>query len=83
MTDDQRDAAVKLATSYRLSNEHVDLSLHPMKAKKFFSNADSNNARYAVFIGPDDISNEYAKLKDMQTGEEKKIDLKTGVILSS
>jgi histidyl-tRNA synthetase len=73
MCDEQREAAVKLASSLRSSGEMVDLSLRAQKPKKFFSRADSSNAAKAIFIGPDDLERGFGKLKDLQTREEVEI----------
>lgn len=73
MFPEQRDAAVALAAKLRREGERVNLSLHCQKPKKFFSHADSFGVAKAVFLGPDDIEKGIARMKDMQTREEKEI----------
>ena len=75
MFPEQRDAAVALAAKLRGEGESVSLSLRSQKPKKFFSHADSGGAAKAVFLGPDDVANGVARMKDMATREEKEISL--------
>ena len=71
MTDEQRDAAVALAARLRREGKSVDLTLKHMKPKKFFSRADSIHAAEAVYIGPDDVAQGSARIKNLQTREEQ------------
>ena len=71
MFPEQRDAALALATRLRREGERVNLSLRPQKPKKFFSHADQSGAAKAVFLGPDDVEKGVARLKDLQTRDEK------------
>ena len=71
MFPEQRDAALALATRLRREGERVNLSLKPQKPKKFFSHADQSGAAKAVFLGPDDVEKGVARLKDLQTRDEK------------
>jgi len=73
MDDAQRDAAVRLAAKLRAEGERVDLSLRAQKPKKFFSRAGASGAAKAVFIGPDDVERNVARMKDLGTREEKEI----------
>ena len=75
MFPEQRDAAVRLAAKLRAAGESVDLALHAQKPKKFFSHADQGGAAKAVFLGPDDVANGVARLKDMATREETEVAL--------
>ena len=75
MFPEQRDAAVALAARLRREGESVNLSLRSQKPKKFFSHADSGGAAKAVFLGPDDVAKGVARMKDMETREEKEISL--------
>jgi histidyl-tRNA synthetase len=75
MFPEQRDAAVALAAKLRREGESVNLSLRSQKPKKFFSHADSGGAAKAVFLGPDDVAKGVARMKDMETREEKEISL--------
>ena len=69
----EREAAVRLAAKLRGEGECVDLALKPQKPKKFFSHADSFGAAKAVFLGPDDVAKGVARLKDLESREEKEI----------
>ena len=73
MFPEQRDAALRLASRMRSEGQAVNLALRPQKPKKFFSHADQGGAAQAVFLGPDDIERGTAKLKDMETREEREI----------
>ena len=74
MTDAERYRAVALAAKLRSGGEAVMLSLRAQKPKKFFSRAGASAAK-AVYIGPDDVSRGYAKIKDMETAGESEIKL--------
>ncbi len=69
MTDDQRAAAVKLAARLRAEGHAVDLSLLAQKPKHFFGKAGNSQAKYAIFLGPDDIATGTAQAKDLETRE--------------
>ena len=73
MFPEQRDAALRLAAALRRKGESVNLSLKPMKPKKFFSHADQGNFASAVFLGPDDVEKGVARLKNLQTREETEV----------
>ena len=75
MFPEQRDAAVALAARLRKSGECVDLALRSQKPKKFFSHAAESGAAQAVFLGPDDVEKGVARMKDLDTREEKEISL--------
>ena len=47
----------------------------PKKPKKFFAHAADKGAAKAVFLGPDDVAKGVARMKDMETREEKEISL--------
>ena len=76
MFPEQRDAAVMLAAKLRAEGNRVDLALVNQKPKKFFSHADSSGAAEAVFLGPDDVEKGVARLKNLETREEKEICLR-------
>ncbi len=69
MTDEQRAAAVSLATRLRAEGQKVDLALLAQKPKHFFGKAGNSQAKYAVFLGPDDIASGTAQAKDLETRE--------------
>ncbi len=75
MTDDQRPAAVALAARLRAEGHSVDLSLLAQKPKHFFGKAGNSQAKYAVYLGPDDVASGTAQAKDLETREAHPIAL--------
>lgn len=75
MFAEQRDAAVSLAARLRSSGTAVDLALSPMKPKAFFSRASNSTCESAVFIGPDDVAQRIARIKNLTTRVEEEIKL--------
>ncbi len=75
MFPEQRDVAIRLAARLRSDGTRVDLGLSPQKPKQFFSRAGAGSCRSAVFLGPDDVANGVARLKDLETREEREIQL--------
>ncbi len=76
MEQGQRDAAVTLARKLRDEGKSVDLSLTPQKPKNFFKWSGQSNAKYAIFLGPDDVENGIARMKNLDTREESGIELR-------
>ncbi len=76
MFDEQRDAALALASALREKGESVNLALRAQKPKKFFAHADQNRLAKAVFLGPDDVAKGVARMKNMETREETELWLK-------
>ena len=75
MAGEQRGAAVALAARLRAEGHAVDLSLLPQKPKHFFSKAGASAAKFAVFLGPDDIASGTAQAKDLETREATPLQL--------
>ncbi len=75
MTADQRPAAIALAARMRSEGHPADLSLLPQRPKNFFSKAGNSAARYAIFLGPDDLAAGAAQAKDLVTRETTPITL--------
>ncbi|MBQ9693443.1 MAG: histidine--tRNA ligase [Kiritimatiellae bacterium] len=75
MTAAERSAAVCLATRLRTEKNRVDLSLVAQKPKHFFGKAGNSNARFAIFLGPDDVASGKVQVKDLQTRESQEINL--------
>ena len=69
MAAEQRGAAVALAARLRAEGHAVDLALLPQKPKHFFSKAGASAAKFAVFLGPDDLAAGTAQAKDLETRE--------------
>ena len=70
MEEAQHDAAISLAARLRAEGRAVDLSLSPQKPKAFFKWSGEGTASHAVFIGPDDVANRVARIKNLATREE-------------
>lgn len=68
-----------VALAYRLRDEGVliqfDLLDKGFKAQ--FKQADRNNCRWALIIGPDDIEKRQAVLRNLETGEQQELALDT------
>lgn len=75
MAGEQRGAAVALAARLRAEGHAVDLALLPQKPKHFFSKAGASAAKFAVFLGPDDIASGTAQAKDLETREATPLQL--------
>ncbi len=69
MAPEQRPAAVALAAKLRAEGHPVDLALLAQKPKHFFAKAGASAAKYAVFLGPDDVAAGVAQAKDLDTRE--------------
>lgn len=74
MTENEREAALRLARTLRAGGERVDLALRSAKPKKFFARAGAT-AEKAVYVGPDDVTAGVARIKDLNTREESTIPL--------
>ena len=75
MTDAERPAAIALAARLRAEGQRVDLSLLAQKPKHFFGKAGNSSARFAIFLGPDDVASGAAQVKDLQTRDAQQIAL--------
>ncbi|MFZ4394898.1 MAG: histidine--tRNA ligase [Kiritimatiellia bacterium] len=75
MFPEQRDAAIRLATRLRGEGLRVDLGLAPLKPKQFFSRAGSGTCQSAIFLGPDDVVKGAARMKNLETREEREMAL--------
>ena len=67
--------ASKLASELRNKNIYVGKDISERSLNAQFKFANKQNAKYCLTIGEDEIKNKKAKLKNMETGEEKEIDL--------
>lgn len=66
---------IKLATKLRNLNISTQIYLNDKKLKAKLKYADKLEIPYVILIGEDEIKENKVKLKNMKTGEEKKIDL--------
>ena len=69
-----RAKALETVASLRRAGLRVDYPLRDMPFGKQFKQADSTGARFAVAIGPDEISKNRAKVKNLSTGAESEAD---------
>lgn len=66
--------AIKLAQILRLKNKIVEFDYQGKKFGKQFEKA-GKIANFAIILGEDEIKNGYVSLKNMESGEQKKIEL--------
>ncbi|MBN1557922.1 MAG: histidine--tRNA ligase [Lentisphaerae bacterium] len=71
----QRRAALRLAARLRAEGRSVDLALAPEKARSFFARAGKQGFREAVYLGPDDLRNGTARIKDLRNRTERPLAL--------
>ena len=72
---EQQPMVRRAARALRAGGESVAYSLRPIGVGKQFKEAGARGARRALVLGPDEVSRGEAVVKEMQTGEEKKIPL--------
>lgn len=83
MTENERSLAFKIAALLRKQNYRVDFSLKNERAKKFFSHANKNNAKYGIYLGPDETNSNVIGVKDLLKGEQSNVplsDIERGVV---
>ena len=71
--DEKIDECIKVATELRNNNIPTEVFMQNKKIKNKFKYADKLQIPYVVVIGEDEIKNNTVSLKDMKTGEQKKI----------
>lgn len=67
--------ALKLVQGIRSYGYSAERDYLDRKPKAQFKSADRLNARYVITIGPEELANQTANLKDLTTGEEVKVTL--------
>lgn len=75
---ESRTPAMSLMGALRAAGISCDLDYGGRGAKSQFKQADRHGARWAVVIGDDELRENVCTLRDMQTGEEKKIPTSEG-----
>lgn len=73
MMDEARDLAGTLLHKLRNRGISADMDYENRKLKAQMKDADRKNARYTIVLGENEIQNQSADLKNMQTGETKKL----------
>lgn len=71
----ERASAIALAARLRATGERVDLALLPQKPKHFFGKAGNSLAKFAIFLGPDDLASGVAQVKNLETREVTQVQL--------
>ena len=66
---------IKVANILRNNGINTEIYLNNKKLKAKFKYADKLEIPYVIVIGEDEIEKQVVKLKNMQTGEEKEIEL--------
>ena len=75
VTPDQRDALLALAHRLRDAGSAVDYAFKTQGVGKQFKNASALGARFAVVLGPDEVARDEAVVKELATGEERRVPL--------
>jgi len=75
----EEEAAYLLPVVSQLRREGVCCELYPeaAKMKKQMSYADSNRIPYVAIVGENEMAENKISLKNMQSGEQKLVDVKT------
>jgi len=83
MADEQRPAALRVAAAYREAGIRADLALRQEKARNFFARVGSGGFTHAIYIGPDDITAEKVRVKNLQDRTETERPLVDPVVQTS
>ncbi|HEV7590646.1 MAG TPA: histidine--tRNA ligase [Longimicrobium sp.] len=75
VTPEQRDALLSLAHALRDAGWSVEYGLKHQGVGKQFKNASALGARRVVTLGPDEVAQGVAPVKDMESGEERHVPL--------
>ncbi len=73
--EETKTKCFSLLNKLRASGISADLDYEGRSLKAQMRTANKLNTKYVLVIGPDELSKGLAKIKDMQTGEEKLVDL--------
>src|SRR5664280_1754719 len=68
-----RGEALKLIHQLRDSGIAIDYAFTPAKVGKQFQAASASGARFALVVGPEEWKTDEVKLKNLTTGEEKRL----------
>jgi histidyl-tRNA synthetase len=69
-SDAQRPQAVRLAAALRAEGHSVELALSGGRLKRALADADRAGARRIYLLGPDEVKQGAALVRDLQTGEQ-------------
>ncbi len=70
VTDAEREAAFLLTHEVRRGGVSADTDYEERSLKALFKQADKRGVRFAVVLGPDEVAQGLAKVKDMRAGAE-------------
>ena len=79
---DNLEQPIKLATELRKLGINTEVYLNNKKLKAKFKYADKLEIPKVIIIGEDEIKENKVKIKDMQTGEEKEVEMNAKIIAS-
>jgi histidyl-tRNA synthetase len=68
--EDQRAAAIAVATRLRRDDRRVELVLGQPKLKRAMADADRAGASRIWLLGPDEVERGMARVRDLASGEE-------------
>lgn len=71
------DQAIAIAHRLRQGGCSIQYNLLGKGFKAQFKQADRNNCRWALIMGPDDLDNGRALLRDLETGEQRELALES------
>ncbi|OQY26105.1 MAG: histidine--tRNA ligase [Candidatus Cloacimonetes bacterium 4572_55] len=72
--------SLQIAKQLREAGIFTDIYYQPVKLKKQFAYANKKNIPYVVMAGPDEQKENKLALKDMKTGEQRRMDLQQAII---
>ena len=75
VTEEERSVQKQIARRLRDGGHSVSYSFRSGAVGKQFKDADARGARYVIVLGPDEVAAGVAVLKEMSSGDERKIEL--------
>lgn len=75
VAEEDRPAAIRAATRLRAAGLRIDLSLKDQSVGKGLKRADQLGARVAVVLGPEERKSGVLTLKDLSSGDERRLDV--------
>lgn len=75
ITPEQRPLAHQIACAHRERGRKVAYPLKQQSVKKQFSAAANEGARWVAVLGPDEVADGFAVVRDMASGTEQRVDL--------
>jgi len=69
--EEERPAAIRLATRLREEGQSVDLVLRPVRLRRALQDADRIGAARIYMVGSDELARGVSKVRDLASGEER------------